>query len=85
MHSFNKEKDQEEAILKIKDTVLRLWNFLDYQNKGFLTKMQLLQGISYVMGSDLPKSDIDAIWVKHDTNHDGNLDFKEFSLAIFNR
>ena len=50
-----------------------------------MTKSQLQQGISYVMGSDLPKSDIESIWIKHDANKDGKLDFKEFSLSIFNR
>jgi Ca2+-binding EF-hand superfamily protein len=85
VHSFNKEKDQEESILKIKSTIMRLWNFLDYENKGFLTKKELQQGVSYVMGSDLTKQDIDFIWEKADQDNDNKLNFKEFSLSVFNR
>lgn len=37
------------------------------------------------MGYDLPKADIDFIFSKNNKSENENLDFKEFSLAIFNR
>ena len=79
VHNNSQLKDYYDAI--------KLFNQIDEDGDGKISKEELLNGLQYYLESEGEKlkNDIDLIFNNIDTNHNGFIEYEEFIVAAIDK
>jgi len=95
LQTFRAEKKLQEATLfymvkyfstmEEKTELLKVFNAMDTDSDGQLSKEELLSGYKKIMSNGDAEATVEKIMQNIDYNHSGSIDYTEFVLATVNR
>lgn len=91
MKQFNSESSLKKAAYsfisqqllskKERDDFLTIFNTLDTDNSGSLTRDEFLKGAKFFFGESLPDKEVLNLYEQADINNDGTIQYSEFVMA----